>query len=121
MTRIAMHALYRRFQRYVAPVLILLAIGSVVFRDWGGTPAQLAFEFTFLIVVCSVATELVVLITQRHRPWMPRPLFVWRRMIHGVGAGAGVMFLAVFGGWFGRVAAVGLIALFAFIWLRLRH
>lgn len=119
MTRTAMHALYRRFLRYVGPVLILLAVGRVVFRDWGGTPSQLAFEFSIIAIICSIATEYAVLIFQKYRPWMPRRLFVWRRILRGVAAGASLIFLGVFGDWLGRALAVGLVALF--IWLRLRH
>lgn len=121
MTRIAMHALSRRFLRYVGPVLILLAVGRILFRDWGGTPSQLAFEFSVIAIICSIATEYAVLIFQKYRPWLPRSIFVWRRIMRGVAAGASLIFLGVFGDWLGRALAVGLVALFAFIWLRLPH
>jgi hypothetical protein len=124
MTRIAMHALYRRFLRVGVPVMLLLVAGLnavSILRAWRGTLFQWSSELVFIGMICLIATDLMVLVFQKNRPWRPRLIFVWRRILSRVVIGAIAALLSVYGGWLGRAAAVEMTALFAFIWLRTRH
>ncbi len=124
MTRSELRALYLRVLPIATLLMLLYVFGANAVSDlraWSGTSYQWSSELAAVAMICAISVRLAVLIVQRYRPSSPHFGFTWNQTLWRIALAMNGVFLAVFGGWLGRVVAVAGTALLAFLWLRSRH